>query len=232
MRNLSNMAGYLLGPAWARALALPVIRDHVIGALPFSIKKPEGRVQVEDTEIPEVKLIVPRKFGDSRGFFSETYSLGAFEAAGLDIAFYQDNHSFSAERGTLRGLHFQTHPHAQAKLVRVSRGAIFDVAVDIRKGSPTYGKWVGRELSAENWAQLLIPVGFAHGFVTLVPDVEVQYKASDRYSPENDGGFAWNDPDIGVDWPLDGHDPMLSDKDAKLPRLTELPTLFEYQPGT
>jgi len=147
-------------------------------------------------------LIEPRRFGDVRGFFSETYSKPDLLAAGIDIAFVQDNHSLSPLKGTLRGLHFQGPPQAQAKLVRVTRGAALDVAVDIRKGSPTYGRHVTVELSAENWLQLLIPPGFAHGYMTLTPDCELLYKVSAPYAPETEGGLLWRDPALGIDWPL------------------------------
>lgn len=184
-------------------------------------------MQVVSLDIPEIKVITPKRFGDHRGFFSETYNRRLFaESTGFDLEFIQDNHSLSAEVGTLRGLHFQAPPHAQDKLVRVARGAVFDVAVDIRTGSPTFGRWVGATLSAENGAQILIPKGFAHAFVTLEPDTEVLYKVTDYYAPESDGGIIWNDPDIAVDWPLDGGAPVLSDKDGRLPRLADLPAVF------
>lgn len=185
-------------------------------------------MQVEALAIPEVKLITPRKFGDHRGFFSETWNVQAFAKAGLDLAFVQDNHSMSAAVGVLRGLHFQTPPFAQDKLVRVARGRIFDVAVDIRHGSPNFGKWVGAELSAENWTQILVPIGFAHGFVTLEPNTEVIYKVTAPYAPDHDNGLIWNDPAVSVGWPLDGIEPTLSDKDAKLPKLADLPVYFTY----
>ncbi|WP_040706773.1 dTDP-4-dehydrorhamnose 3,5-epimerase [Oceanibaculum indicum] len=186
-------------------------------------------MEIVSLDIPDVKLITPRRFGDNRGFFSETWNRAAFAEAGIEADFVQDNHSLSATVGTLRGLHFQIPPFAQAKLVRVSRGAIFDVAVDIRTGSPTYGKWVGAELSAENWAQMYVPKGFAHGFVTLLPDTEVQYKVDAPYAPEHDRGIAWNDPAIAVDWPLEGRDPVLSGKDAALPALADIPAPFTME---
>lgn len=183
-------------------------------------------MQVESLAIPDVKIIFPRKFGDHRGFFSETYSKPAFRAAGFDLDFIQDNHSLSSAVGVLRGMHFQIPPFAQDKLVRVARGRIFDVAVDIRRGSPTYGRWVGAEISAAAWNQILVPVGFAHGFVTLDPDTEVIYKVTAPYAPEHDRGLAWDDPDLAIDWPLGGVAPILSDKDTRHPRLSELPTHF------
>jgi dTDP-4-dehydrorhamnose 3,5-epimerase len=183
-------------------------------------------VQVESLAIPDVKILTPKRFGDARGFFSETYNKAAFAGHGLDLDFVQDNHSMSQAVGVLRGLHFQTPPFAQDKLVRVVKGRIFDVAVDIRQGSDTYGKWVGAEISAEAWNQILVPVGFAHGFVTLEPDTEVIYKVTAPYSPENDKGLAWDDPAIGIDWPLDGVTPTLSDKDTKHPGLADLPAYF------
>ena len=183
-------------------------------------------MEVEQLAIRDVKLIRPRRFGDARGFFSEVYSKPALAAAGIDIEFVQDNHSRSAKVGTIRGLHFQTHPAAQDKLVRVTHGRILDVAVDLRRGSPTFGQHVAAELSAENWTQILVPVGFAHGFCTLEPDTEVLYKVSSPYAPAHDGGVLWNDPDLGIAWPVATADATLSDKDLKLPRLRDLPPLF------
>ena len=183
-------------------------------------------MHVEATAIPAVKIVTPKKFGDARGFFSETYSKAAWDAVGLDYVFVQDNHSFSAAVGTLRGLHFQAPPLAQDKLIRAGRGRILDVAVDIRRSSPTFGKHVAVELSADNWRQLLIPIGFAHAFVTLEPDCEVLYKTTAPYSPAHDRGLAWDDPDIGIEWPLAEGGPMLSDKDRKWPRLLAAPELF------
>ncbi len=182
----------------------------------------------EETTLPGVLLISPRRFGDHRGFFAETYSRRRYGEIGIGVEFVQDNHSLSAEVGTVRGLHFQAPPHAQAKLVRCGRGAIFDVAVDIRKGSPTYGQWVGYELSAENGAQLFIPAGFAHGFATLLPESEVVYKCSDYYAPETEGALLWNDPEVGIDWPLAG-DAILSDKDAVAPPLADLDSPFTWE---
>jgi dTDP-4-dehydrorhamnose 3,5-epimerase len=157
------------------------------------------------------------------------YNERSFAAAGIDVRFVQDNHSLSRPAGVLRGLHFQTPPFAQDKLVRCVAGAIFDVAVDVRRNSPTYGKWVGAELSAENGRQLFIPIGFAHGFVTLTPDAEVTYKCSNFYAPAHDGGVRWDDPEIGVVWPLPrGVTPTLSPKDEKLPRLVDFDSPFAY----
>jgi dTDP-4-dehydrorhamnose 3,5-epimerase len=184
-------------------------------------------LEVEDTAIPAVKIVTPKKHGDARGFFSEVYNKSVFRAAGLNLDFVQDNHSFSAVVGTLRGLHFQTPPFAQDKLLRVARGRILDVAVDIRRSSPTFGKHVAVELSADNWRQLLVPVGFAHGFVTLEPDTEVLYKTTALYSPANDRGVAWDDPDIGIAWPLPFGGPTLSDKDKRWPRLKDARELFD-----
>ena len=174
-----------------------------------------------ETEIKGVILIKPRVFGDSRGFFMETYKKSDFEKAGIDTDFVQDNHSKSI-KGVLRGLHFQKEPFAQGKLVRCIRGKIFDVAVDIRKDSPTFGKWVGFELSEDNKLMLWIPKGFAHGFLTLSDEAEVIYKVSGgEYTPDYDAGIRWNDPDIGIKWPLDG-EPILSEKDKKAPLLREV----------
>jgi dTDP-4-dehydrorhamnose 3,5-epimerase len=176
-----------------------------------------------------VKIVHPRRFGDSRGWFTEVYSVPAFAALGIDVTFVQDNHSLSVPAFTLRGLHFQTPPHGQAKLVRCLRGRIFDVAVDVRRDSPTYGRWVGAELSAENGDQLFIPVGFAHGFLTLEADCEVSYKCSDVYAPQHDGGVRWDDPAIGIDWPLPrGVEPQLSPKDQVQPLLADFDSPFAY----
>ena len=182
---------------------------------------------VEETAIPAVKVITPRKFGDHRGFFSETWNRKTFDEAGLALDFVQDNHSLSATVGTLRGLHFQSPPFAQDKLVRVTRGRILDVAVDIRASSATFGKHVAVELSAENWRQLLVPIGFAHGFVTLEPDTEVLYKVTAPYAPENDHGLAFDDPALGIDWRLPLSELTLSDKDRKHPRLAEMLRFFD-----
>jgi len=186
-----------------------------------------GLIAVEATTIPDVKVVTPQRFGDRRGFFSEVYSRRDFAAAGLDFAFVQDNHSLSAEAGTIRGMHFQRPPLAQDKLVRVVRGRILDVAVDIRRSSPTYGRHVAVELSAENGRQLLIPSGFLHGFCTLEPNAEVIYKVTNYYSAEHDVGVAWNDPDLAIAWPTVAADAILSQKDARLPRLSQLPVYFE-----
>ena len=183
-------------------------------------------MDVEALEIPEVKILRPRKFGDHRGFFSETWNRRALVEAGIDLDFVQDNQSLSAEAGTLRGLHFQTPPFGQDKLVRVVRGAILDVAVDLRRGSATYGRHVAAEISAEAWNQILVPVGFAHGFVTLTPDVEVIYKVTNYYSPEHDKGLLWSDPALGIDWPLPPGGPVLSEKDKVQPTLAEVGAPF------
>ena len=174
-----------------------------------------------------VRLITPCRHGDARGWFTEVYSVPAFEQLGITCAFVQDNHSLSAPAFTLRGLHFQTPPRAQDKLVRCIRGRIYDVAVDIRAGSPTYGEWVGAELSAENGHQLFIPIGFAHGFVTLEHDCEVTYKCSDTYAPAQDGGIRWDS--VGIDWPIPpGAAPELSDKDKVQPTLADFASPFPY----
>lgn len=183
----------------------------------------------EQTPISGLLVLTPRRFGDSRGFFAETYSARALAGAGWRTAFVQDNHSLSAKVGTVRGLHFQAPPHAQAKLVRCGRGALFDVAVDIRVGSPTYGQWFGLELTAENGKQLLIPAGFAHGFVTREADTEIVYKCSDYYAPETEGALLWNDPTIGIDWGLGSIEPTLSEKDARATRLAEFQSPFRWE---
>lgn len=183
-------------------------------------------MDIERLEIPDVLVVRPKRFGDHRGFFSETYSRRVLEQAGVSVEFVQDNHSLSAEPGTIRGLHFQIAPDAQDKLIRVVRGAILDVAVDIRRGSPTYGRHVARVLSAANWEQLFVPVGFAHGFCTIEPDTEVVYKVSAYYAPSSDRGLLWNDPALGIDWRLGGRAPILSDKDRAHPGLADLPAYF------
>ena len=175
----------------------------------------------------KIMLINTQRHGDHRGFFAETYSRRKYSELGIEDEFVQDNHSLSRDVGTLRGLHFQAPPYAQAKLVRCGRGALFDVAVDIRRGSPTYGQWEGYELSAENGEQLYIPVGFAHGFVTLEPNSEIVYKCSDYYAPETEGSIFWNDPNIGIKWPLD-IEATLSDKDAAAPLLSNLESPFIF----
>ena len=176
--------------------------------------------------IPDVLLITPKKFGDDRGFFSETYSQKALAEAGFDLPFVQDNHSRSPRRGTVRGLHFQAPPFAQDKLLRVTRGTILDVAVDIRPGSKTYGQAVVAELSAENWAQLLVPKGFAHGFCTLTEDCEVLYKVTDYYAPDSEAGLLWNDPALGIDWPITAGEAQINARDAGWPTLAELKSPF------
>jgi dTDP-4-dehydrorhamnose 3,5-epimerase len=173
-------------------------------------------------------LVRPNRFGDARGWFSETYSRERYAALGIDCLFVQDNHSMSREPGVLRGLHWQAPPHGQAKLVRCVRGAIWDVAVDARRGSPTFGRWVSAELTADNGHQLFVPVGFAHGFVTLAPDSEVEYKVSASYAPASEGGVLWNDPDLALPWPLPAGGPILSPKDEILPRLSEAASPFDY----
>lgn len=179
------------------------------------------------TEIPEVLLVAPKRHGDARGFFSEVYKESVFAEYGFEENFIQDNHAYSAEAGVLRGLHYQSPPFAQDKLVRVVRGSIFDVAVDIREGSPNFGKWVGVELSAENWKQLLVPKGFAHGYLTLEQDTEVVYKVSNPYAPDCDKGVLWDDADIAIEWPLDV-EPILSEKDKVQPLLKNLTLEFNY----
>lgn len=181
---------------------------------------------VTKTTLEGLLLLQPKRHGDARGWFCEVYSRPALREAGIDLEFVQDNHSMSGPIGTLRGLHYQRPPHAQTKLIRCSRGVIFDVAVDVRRGSPSYGRWFGVELSDENGLQLLVPVGFLHGFVTRSPGAEVQYKVSAPYAPECDGAIAWNDPDIGIDWGAGA--PLLSAKDAAAPRLAAFQSPFLY----
>ena len=182
--------------------------------------------QFEKLALAGLVLVHPVRHGDARGHFTETWREDLWAPAGVKGPFVQDNHSFSSQRGVLRGLHFQSPPAAQAKLVRCTRGAILDVAVDIRAGSPTFGEHVAVELSAENGKQLYLPEGFAHGLLTLQENTEVQYKVSDYYSPGCDMGIAWNDPDLAINWPLDGALPILSIKDQGLPRFADLPVMF------
>ncbi len=183
-------------------------------------------MQIEETGLPGLKVLTPARFGDSRGFFSESWNRRRMVEQGLDLDFVQDNHSLSRAPGTLRGLHFQSPPAAQDKLVRCGQGALFDVAVDIRKGSPSYGAWFGIELSAENGKQLLVPKGFLHGFVTRVPDTEVIYKCTDYYAPECDGAVAWDS--CGINWEFDGT-PVLSEKDAAAPALADFDSPFVWE---
>jgi len=184
-------------------------------------------LKVTDLAIDGVKLIVPQRLGDARGYFVETWNKKVLVTeAGLDLDFVQDNASLSRVAGTVRGLHYQTPPMAQAKLVRCVRGALVDVVVDIRRGSPSYGSHVCAELSAEGGEQLFVPFGFAHGFCTLEPDTEIAYKVTAYYSREHDSGIVWNDPALGIEWPLLGLEPSLSDKDRQLPRLAEIGSPF------
>ena len=184
-------------------------------------------MKVTETKLPGIKLIDPAVHGDHRGFFMESYNSNHFADNGIPNVFIQDNHSLSAEAGVLRGLHYQINPKAQAKLLRVVSGAIYDVVVDIRQGSPTIGQWEGFILSSSNKRQLFVPQGFAHGFCTLVPNTEVLYKVDEFYSPEHDRGIAWNDPVLGIDWPL--VDPTLSEKDSKHPVLADAEINFQYE---
>ncbi|RUS42622.1 dTDP-4-dehydrorhamnose 3,5-epimerase [Cohnella sp. AR92] len=186
-------------------------------------------MKLTEAKLQGVILIDPTVFGDHRGFFLESYNAKTFAENGIAMTFVQDNHSLSAEAGVLRGLHYQLQPKAQTKLVRVAAGAVYDVVVDIRRGSPTYGQWQGFILSASNKRQLLVPQGFAHGFCTLVPNTEVLYKVDELYSPENDRGIAWDDPDLAIDWPTSK--PILSDKDARHPTLQEAEINFVYEGG-
>ena len=175
-----------------------------------------------------VRIVTPKRFEDARGWFSETYNVARFAAMGIDTAFCQDNLSFSARGLTLRGIHFQRAPYGQAKLIRCVKGRIFDVAVDLRRASPTYGQSVSAVLTAHGGEQLYVPVGFGHGFLTLVPDCEVQYKVDSHYAPDAEGGIAWDDPTLAISWPLDGERPLLSAKDAVLPQLADNDFDFPY----
>ncbi|WP_165222136.1 dTDP-4-dehydrorhamnose 3,5-epimerase [Affinirhizobium pseudoryzae] len=185
-------------------------------------------MKFDSLSIPDVILITPKKFGDNRGYFMETFRENLFQEQAGPVHFVQDNRSFSAEVRTVRGLHFQLPPKAQGKLVSCTAGALLDVAVDIRQGSPTFGQYVSAELTAENGEQLWVPAGFAHGFCTLVPDTIISYKVTDYYSPEHDRGLLWSDPAIGIDWPVSGDAVVLSDKDRRQPTLADLPTSFVF----
>lgn len=186
-------------------------------------------METQFLDLPGLVLMTPRRFGDARGFFSESWNQRALTAQGLDFDFVQDNHSLSHAVGTVRGLHFQAPPHAQAKLVRCGRGRLFDVAVDIRQGSPTYKQWFGIELSFENGQQLLIPEGFLHGFMTLEPDTEIIYKCTDYYAPECDGAVRYDDPEIGINWPDINGTAVLSEKDAAAPCLSDMVNPFMFE---
>lgn len=186
-------------------------------------------MEIRPLAIADVKLVIPKIHRDARGFFSETYSRRDMASAGIATEFVQDNHALSVKAGTLRGLHFQVPPHAQGKLVRVTRGAVFDVAVDIRVGSPTFGQHVSATLSAENWMQIWIPPGFAHGYCTLEPDTEVIYKVTDYYAPDYDRGLRWDDASLGIRWPIDRAKVMVSDKDRRQPSLQEMAPAFAFE---
>jgi dTDP-4-dehydrorhamnose 3,5-epimerase len=186
-------------------------------------------MQIERLEIEDILLITPAKHGDHRGFFSETYRKDFLRKQGIEAAFLQDNHAYSSQRGVLRGLHFQIPPHAQGKLVRCVRGAILDIGVDIRTGSPTYSQHVAVELSAANWKQLWIPPGFAHGYITLEQDCEVIYKTTDYYAKDCERGLAWDDPALAIDWRIARGELVISDKDCVNPRLTDIPAFFQYR---
>ncbi len=189
-------------------------------------------MQIELTKLDGVKILTPRRFGDARGFFSESWNRRVMQEAGLEFDWVQDNHSLSAAVGTVRGLHFQSPPHAQDKLVRCGRGAFFDVVVDVRRGSPTFGQWIRECLSAENGRQLIVPKGFLHGFATRMPDTEIIYKCSDYYEPASDGAVRFDSPELNIDWGLDGAEPLLSDKDRSAIPYAEFESPFEYEGAT
>lgn len=184
-------------------------------------------MKIEHVHIPGLLLLQPARFGDQRGFFSETYSKRIFAEAGVEAEFVQDNHSLSVPAGVVRGLHFQTPPFAQAKLIRVLKGRIFDVVVDIRQSSPNYGRHFSVELSADNWQQLYIPEGFAHGFATMEENTEIAYKVTNFYAPEYDSGLLWSDPALGIDWPVTVEAATVSAKDEKLPLFADLHSPFD-----
>lgn len=185
-------------------------------------------MEVFDTELAEVKILAPARIGDSRGFFSEVWNRRVFAEVAADLDFVQDNHIRNPRKGTLRGLHYQVAPAAQGKLMRVTRGAIFDVAVDIRRGSPRFGRHAAVVLSADNWRQLWVPPGFAHGYCTLEDHTEVQYKVSDFYSPAHERGVVWDDPALGIAWPI--ADVTMAERDRALPRLAAQADIFEFEP--
>ena len=186
-------------------------------------------MDISTTKLPDVLVVTPKRFGDDRGFFSETWNRQAWKDGGIDLNFVQDNHSLSAQKGTLRGLHYQTPPHAQDKLVRVVAGSVLDVAVDARKGSPHYGMWVSVKLSAANGKQILVPKGFLHGFVTLEENTQVVYKCTDYYAPECDGSIQYNDPSLGIDWRLEDDGFTLSEKDKNALTFADFDSPFEYE---
>lgn len=186
-------------------------------------------MKIEETALPGVLILTPARFSDARGFFSESWNSNRLAEAGLNPTFVQDNHSFSYATGTVRGLHYQSPPHAQGKLVRCGRGALFDVAVDFRRGSPTFLKWIGVDLTFENGRQIWIPPGFLHGFATREPDTEIIYKCTDYYAPECDGVVRYDDPELGVDWGLGSQEAILSDKDRAAPLLTEVFSQFVWE---
>lgn len=185
-------------------------------------------MEIIETKLTGCKILIPKKFGDNRGYFSESWNQITLASMGVDVDFVQDNHSFSADKGTVRGLHYQSPPYTQDKLVRAAIGSILDVAVDVRVGSPTYGQWVSELLSQENGRQLLVPKGFLHGFITCEDNVHVMYKCSDIYAPDADGGIRFDDPDLNIDWQYDG-DAILSDKDQKAPSFKDFKSPFTYE---
>lgn len=186
-------------------------------------------MHIDRLSLPGTFLVTAKKHGDARGFFSETFRADTFAVEGITMPFVQDNHVRSMQLGVIRGLHYQTPPHAQGKLVRCSKGAILDVAVDIRKGSPTFGQHVAVELTDGNWQQLWVPPGFAHGYATLQDDCEVIYKVTDYYAPDCDRGIAWDDPALGIDWRIPASEAVLSEKDRKQPRLADVPSSFVFE---
>ncbi|MCU6600467.1 dTDP-4-dehydrorhamnose 3,5-epimerase [Peribacillus frigoritolerans] len=184
-------------------------------------------MKITESKLSGIKLLEPKVFGDHRGFFMESYNEIVFDELGFNVKFVQDNHSLSKNAGVIRGMHYQVNPKAQTKLIRVLTGAIYDVVIDIRKGSPTYGQWEGFILSEHNKRQLLVPKGFAHGFCTITENVNVVYKVDELYSPEHDSGIAWDDDDLGIDWPISN--PILSDKDSNYPKLKNADNNFVWE---
>lgn len=221
---------------WTRPVKAAVMgRETAALPIPFhpvpSLRVSIAMLAVQPTEIPDVRIVTPRRFGDRRGYFVESWNASRMAEAGLDFAFLQDNHSYSAQAGTVRGLHFQAPPQAQTKLVRVASGRVLDVAVDVRLGSPFYGRWVAVELSEENGRQLLIPKGLLHGFLTLAPHTHVLYKVDAPYAPDCEGTVRFDDPILGIDWGIDPARAVLSDKDAAAPGFAGFESPFRYEAG-
>jgi dTDP-4-dehydrorhamnose 3,5-epimerase len=224
LRNVQSILSF----RWIQGRASDGVRAGNILLFLASVHDREIGMNIREFDVPGVKLILPKRFSDARGHFSETWNDRLFREMAGNVTFVQDNQSISTKKGTVRGLHFQRPPFAQGKLVRVLRGSIFDVVVDIRNGSPTYRRHVGIKLDAIEGAQLWVPPGFLHGFCTLEDETDVFYKVTAYYSPDHDAGVLWNDPDLRINWPVEGDSVVLSEKDRRHPRLCDTPDLFEY----